>query len=90
MSMPIAAGTLASPGMSIISPHTATMNPAPPETYASLTLSSHPVGAPFSFGLSLMDAWVFAMQTGRLPSPLASKFSMAFFAAAEKLTPDAP
>ncbi len=43
-----------------------------------------------SLGLSLMDAWVFAMQTGRLPSPLASKFSIAFFAAAEKLTPDAP
>ena len=62
-----AAGTLASPGIKVISPHTGTMKPAPPEMFTSLTVSVHPIGAPFFFGSSLIDACVFAIQTGRPP-----------------------
>src|SRR5215470_12087788 len=58
--------TLGKPGISIMLPAMATMNPAPAERDASLMLSVHPVGAPSSLGLSENEYCVLAMQTGSL------------------------
>jgi len=63
----MAAGTFGSPGMRVRVPQTGTMNPAPADSQTSLTLSFHPLGAPFLFESSVRDAWVFAMQTGSPP-----------------------
>src|SRR5690349_15080486 len=72
MSIFSAAGTFGRPGMSIMSPATATTNPAPAERRTSRTGNSDPWGAPMSLGSWLMDDWVLAMQMGSAPYPLAS------------------
>jgi len=64
-SMLNAAGFFESPGISIISPQIATTKPAPANKRASVTVKVHPFGTPTSFGLSLIEFGVFAIQTGR-------------------------
>ena len=78
-----AAGTLGRPGMVRICPATATTNPAPAESVASLIVMSNPSGAPRTLGLSVKDIWVFAMQTGTWPKPMASISVRLSFAAWE-------
>ena len=51
-SIPFAAGTLGSPGMVMIDPVSATINPAPADTFSSLTVILNPVGAPRSVASS--------------------------------------
>ena len=45
-----AAGTLGSPGIVIIAPHTTTINSAPEESLTSLIGKTCPDGAPFKLG----------------------------------------
>ena len=54
-----AAGTFGNPGMTIISPVRATINPAPADTRTSLTERSKSVGQHNSSGLSDKEHWVF-------------------------------
>ena len=74
--MPSAAGFFGSPGMVRISPVSATTNPAPAETFSSRTVMSKSVGAPRSFLSSEKLYCVFATQTGSVPKPSASSFSI--------------
>ena len=53
--------------MSIMLPQMMTRKPAPADSAASVTVSVQPFGAPNIFGLSEIEACVFAMQIGRLP-----------------------
>ena len=48
-----AAGLLGRPGIVIISPGRATMNPAPAEIFRFRTVTSKSVGAPSSYSLSV-------------------------------------
>ena len=58
-----------------ISPQIGYTNPAPTDARTSRTLSTWPVGAPFSAGSAEIDRWVLAMHTGRWPKPLRSYVS---------------
>ena len=69
ISIPFAAGTLGSPGIVIIEPVSATINPAPADTLSSLTVMVNPVGAPSSVASSENEYWVFATQIGSLSYP---------------------
>ena len=57
------------------------VNPAPAQTFTLDTVTVKPSGAPRSLGSSEKLYWVFAMQIGRPPKPIAS-ISAAFFLAA--------
>ncbi len=59
--------TFGRPGISIMLPEIATINPAPAESDASMTRKVHPVGAPKILGSSVKEYCVFAMQIGSLP-----------------------
>ena len=63
-SMFSAAGTFGRPGIVMMSPVSATMKPAPAETFRLRTVTVKPSGAPSSFGSSEKDYCVFAMQIG--------------------------
>src|SRR5258707_1139576 len=82
--------TLGRPGISIMFPAIATMNPAPAERDASLMLSVQPEGAPRSLGLSENEYCVFAMQTGSLPKPQSLNCCSLAFALSLKATPAEP
>ena len=62
-----AAGTFGSPGIVMISPVSATMNPAPAEIFRFRTVTSKPVGAPSFVWSSVRDYCVFATQIGQFP-----------------------
>ena len=49
--MLLALGTLGKPGIVIISPVITTINPAPAESFTSLTGTVNPFGAPLRVGL---------------------------------------
>ena len=70
-----AAGTLGSPGIVIIDPHTTTTNSAPLDNLTSLTAKVWSDGAPFDLGSVEKLYCVFAIQTGNLPNP---DFSITF------------
>ena len=57
-------GTLGSPGIVMMSPHTMTMNSAPAASRTSRMLSTWPDGAPRSCGSVENEYCVFATQTG--------------------------
>ena len=84
-----AAGTLGRPGMVMMSPVRATMNPAPALTFRFRTVTVKPSGAPSRVGSSDREYWVFAMHTGRSPKPR-SKSCLACFWAAGVRTACAP
>jgi len=85
-----AAGDLGSPGIFIIAPHNATINPAPAETVIPRTLMVKPSGLPSSLALSLSEYCVFAMQIGSLSKPSRSKLAISAAASALNVTPAAP
>ena len=62
-----AAGTLGSPGIVMMSPVSATTNPAPADTRSARTVISKSVGAPSNVGLSEKLYCVFATHTGSPP-----------------------
>src|SRR5437763_8326529 len=76
-----AAGVFESPGMVMMSPASATTNPAPAEGRMSRTCSVQPVGAPSFVGSSLKEYCVLAIQTCVSPRPRAGSWSMARSAA---------
>src|SRR5437660_7527869 len=85
-----AAGVLPSPGMVMISPASATTNPAPAEGRMSRTCSVKPVGAPSLVASSEKEYCVFAMQPGVSPKPSLGSSSSARSAGAAKATLAAP
>ena len=85
-----AAGTFGSPGMVIISPESATTNPAPALTLTLRMVSVKPSGAPSFCGSSEKDYCVLAMQTGILPQPSSVSCLRVFIAAGVKETSFAP
>src|SRR6476620_1071807 len=82
--------TLGKPGISIMLPAIATMNPAPAEREASVILSVQPVGAPRSLGLAENEYCVLAMQTGSLAKHQSLNCCSLARALSLKLTPAAP
>ena len=90
MSIFSAAGTFGSPGIVIISPASATINPAPFEIRIVLISTVKPVGRPRSDGLSESEYWVFAIHTGFLSRPSSLSFLISFFALFENTTPLPP
>ena len=77
MAMRSAAGTFGRPGIVMISPHCATMKPAPAAGCTSLTVMRKPRGRPSFVASSDSEYCVFAMQTGVSPSPIDSRYSIA-------------
>lgn len=59
----MAAGTLGRPGMSIMSPASATIKPAPLLNTSSRMVTSKPSGRPSNLGLSESEYCVLAMMT---------------------------
>ena len=55
--------------MVMMSPVSATMKPAPAETFRLRTVMRKPSGAPSRLGSSVKEYWVFATQMGRSPKP---------------------
>ena len=84
-----AAGTLGRPGMVMMSPVRATINPAPALTFRFRTVTVKPRGAPSSAGSSEKEYWVLAMQMGSAPKPSSVSCLACFFALAVKTTPSA-
>jgi len=82
-----AAGTFGNPGMVMMSPVSATMNPAPALTFSWRTLSVKPLGAPSSVALSENEYCVLAMQMGSPPKPRSVSCFICFFASGLKVTP---
>ena len=64
--MDSAAGVLGNPGIVMISPVRATMNPAPADILKSRTVISKPSGLLMSFVLSEKENCVLAIHTGRV------------------------
>ncbi len=73
-----------------ISPVSATMNPAPAETFRFRTVMLKCSGAPSFAGSSLKLYWVLATQMGRLPYPSAVRRSACFCAAGVSTAPSPP
>ena len=69
-----AAGDLGSPGMVIMLPVIATINPAPEESLISRIVTLNPSGRPKSEGLSDKEYWVLAIHIGSLSIPRLSIF----------------
>src|SRR6202140_3530463 len=82
--------TLGKPGISIMFPAMATMNPAPAERDASVIFSVQPVGAPRSLGLSENEYCVLAMQTGSVAKDQSLNCCSLARALSLKVTPAAP
>ena len=82
-----AAGTLGRPGMVMIAPVSATIKPAPAETFSPRTVTRKSFGAPSRAGSSEKLYWVLAMQTGRPPKPSASSCAASFLAAGVRSAP---
>ena len=78
MSINSAAGFFGSPGISIISPAIATINPAPADILISFIFTVNPSGRPRSAGLSESDFCVFDIHTGKFPYPSFSSFNVVF------------
>ena len=72
----MAAGALGSPGIFMISPHSATKKPAPCKMVISRTLMVKSVGLPKALGLSESEYWVFAIQMGKCGKPSLSILSI--------------
>src|SRR2546427_533113 len=85
-----AAGLLPRPGMVMMSPASATTNPAPAEGRMSRTCSVNPAGAPSCVASSENEYCVLAMHTGVSPNPSFGNSSSARSAAGANPTPDAP
>ncbi len=85
-----AAGSLDKPGIVIMSPASATTNPAPADGRMSLTCSVNPLGAPSLVASSENDYCVFAMHTGVSPNPNFGNNSIARSAAGANATAPAP
>ena len=68
-SIKTAAGTFGKPGIVIMAPVNGTMKPAPADNLTSLIVTVNPVGAPKTFGSSVNDCGVLAIQTGILSYP---------------------
>ena len=83
-------GVLDNPGMVMMSPASATTNPAPADGRMSRTCSVKPLGAPSLVGSSEKEYYVFAMHTGVSPRPWAGSCSSARSAAGPNATPSAP
>ena len=75
-----AAGCFGSPGIVIISPVRATINPAPADRRTSRTVSVKPFGLPSFCGSSDREYCVFATQIGSLSLPSFSISEIAFSA----------
>ena len=73
----------------MMSPVSATTNPAPADTFTWRTVMSKSRGAPSFDASSLKEYYVFAMHTGMPPNPSASSCASSFFAAGVKTTPSA-
>src|SRR5512146_579844 len=73
MAIRSAAGSRGSPGMVMISPACATMNPAPADGRTSLTVMRKPDGRPRRVASSVNEYCVLAMQMGVWPSPMDSR-----------------
>ena len=67
--MLLAAGTFGSPGIVIISPLKATINPAPIDGFKSRIVIVNPFGLANNFGLSDNEYCVLAIQIGKLSQP---------------------
>src|ERR1041385_5356255 len=76
-----AAGVFDRPGIVMMSPASATTNPAPAEAYTSRMVIRNPDGRPSRVGSSLNEYCVLAMQTGVAPRPIASHWAIARSAA---------
>ena len=81
---------MGSPGMVMISPVRATMNPAPADTFRFRTVMVKSSGAPSRDASSLKDYWVFATQMGIFPYPSSVSRSACFFAAGVRAAPLPP
>lgn len=90
ISIASAAGCLGNPGMVMIDPVYTTRNPAPAETLIPVTVMVNPLGHPGTFGLSVKEAGVLPMQTGREPKPSVSNLVISLRAAVVNSTPMAP
>ena len=75
-----AAGDFPSPGIVIISPVRATINPAPDERFTSFTVILKFSGLPSLVGSSESEYCVFATHTGILSNPSFSISAIAFSA----------
>ena len=67
--MLLAAGSFGKPGIVIMSPLSATMNPAPIDGFNSRIVTVNPDGLANSFGLSDNEYCVLAIHTGKLSQP---------------------
>ena len=90
MSIENAAGDLPSPGMVIMSPQRATIQPAPVYGRRSRIGTVNPVGAFFRAGSCESERCVFAIQTGRRASSESAHSAAFFFAGGSSSTPSAP
>ena len=82
----VAAGTFGRPGMVMISPVSASINPAPAEILRFLTVTSKSVGAPSFVWSSVKLYCVLATQIGQLPNPSAYSCFACFWAFAVRTT----
>lgn len=65
----MAAGALGSPGIFMISPHSATKKPAPCKMVISRTLMVKSVGLPKALGLSESEYWVLPYRWASATNP---------------------
>ena len=85
-----AAGFLESPGIVIIEPVMATINPAPADTYISLTVISKSLGLPSFVASSESEYCVFAIHIGSSEYPCLLRLFISFSTFNVYLTPLAP
>ena len=90
MSIAKAAGVFPRPGIVIMSPQSATIQPAPVYGRRSRTVTVNPVGAFLSAGSCESERCVFAMQMGRRASSESAQSAAFFFAGGRSSTPSAP
>ena len=90
MSIANAAGVLPSPGIVIMSPQSATIQPAPVYGRRSRIGTVNPVGAFLSAGSCESERCVFAMQIGSRASSEPAQSAAFFFAGGSRSTPSAP
>ena len=88
--MLLAAGTFGRPGIVIISPLKATINPAPTDGFKSLIVTVNPSGLANNFGLSDYEYCDFAIQIGNLSHPLLVMAAIWFLACVVNSTLFAP
>jgi len=81
---------LGRPGIVMMSPVIATINPAPLESFISLTVMTNPCGLPKRVGSSEREYCVLATHMGSLSILSSSIFLIALSAAGKMLTLSAP